>query len=152
MVWGFFPESDENVCSFRDDVERAADRFFNFLRKNIQFVTFAVSDIGVHFAASPAVSSFRRSALLSAVATWLVLLGVSPVTAPFSTFSFVDIGHHGATVVQKTGESLKANNHNVFVTDTIDGRPEMARLVDGPIGVPSRAPAIERVLPGVLRI
>ena len=101
---------------------------------------------------SPRVSSFRRSALLSAVAALLVLLGVSPVTAPFSTLSFADIGHQGGTVLHKTGESPNADHHNILVTNTIDGRPEIAPLVDGPIGVRRCAAAIERILPAVLRI
>jgi len=52
------------------------------------------------------VSIFRRSSLSTAVAVLLILLAVSPVTAPFSTISFAGTAHRGASVVHKTTDSL----------------------------------------------
>jgi hypothetical protein len=98
------------------------------------------------------VNVFRRSNLSSAVALLLVVLAVSPVTAPFSTLSFAGTTHHGASVVHKTVDSLKTIQHSIVVASGFDGRTEIPAVIESPLRFQSASVDRDTTLFAVLRI
>jgi hypothetical protein len=63
-----------------------------------------------------------------AVAGLLIALGVSPVTAPFSTFSFDSFTQHDAAF--KTTHPLKNGEQSVVEVSSADGRSEPVPLTE----------------------
>ena len=63
----------------------------------------------------------------------LLVLAVSPVTAPFSTLSVARTAHRGASVVHKTVDSLRTIQLNIVVASGFDGRTEILALIESPV-------------------
>ena len=94
---------------------------------------------------------FRRSAAFSAVALLLLILSASPVTAPFSTFSFSDIAGRGLAAVHKTLENLTSDDHHILLSSTTDG-PEIVPQGEMPRSILGRAPEVKLLTHSVLRV
>ena len=97
-------------------------------------------------------TTFRRSDLFPAVGVLLIVLAVSPVTAPFSTLSFAATAHRPATVVHKTVDPLKTIHGNIMVASGFDGRTDILRLIESPVRFLGAAVDREPTLFAVLRI
>jgi hypothetical protein len=109
-------------------------------------------DIGVDFAQLRGVTAFRRSYAFSTVAALLIVLAASPVTTPFSALCFAATAHHGASVLQRTGQALRTGAHSIVFARNVDGRTAILRLIDSPVRFRGAAFDRESTFFAVLRI
>jgi hypothetical protein len=144
--------TDENVGRPGPCLKRAASRSANLRLKFASSSRGARRDIGVYFAELRGVNIFRRSNLATAVAVLLIVLAVSPVTAPFSTLTFAGTARRGASVVHKTVDSLKTIQLKILVASGFDGRTEILALIESPVRFLSASVDRESTLFAVLRI
>jgi hypothetical protein len=109
-------------------------------------------DIGVDFAQSRGVITFRRRCPFSTVAALLIVLAVSPVTAPFSALRLAGTRHPGVSVLDRTGQPLRTGAHSIVFASNVDGRTAILRLVESPVRFLGAAFDREPALFAVLRL
>jgi hypothetical protein len=132
--------------------EGAKRGFCEFAPEIARFSGGARLDIGVDFAQLRSVTTFRRGYAFSIVAALLIVFAVSPATAPFSALRFGGTLHPGASVLQRTGQSLRTGAQSIVFASNVDGRTVIRRLIESPVGFIGAAFDRESTLFAVLRI
>jgi hypothetical protein len=99
------------------------------------------------------VTTFRRSSAFTVFAALLIMLGLSPVTAPFSVLSFAAAAHRGASVVvHRTVPPVRTGAQSFVFVSSVDGRTAIVRLAELPLRFLGSASDRESTLFAVLRI
>jgi hypothetical protein len=97
------------------------------------------------------VSAFRRSVLFATVTFAMILLGASPVTAPFSTYRFGGHAPNHLAITDKT-ESLKTDPSRLVVMDATDASLAMLLLPETLVRTSGPSSDTEPVRHAVLRV